>query len=454
MDDNNDIDDLITRAQAAYREDAIDRAIALFSNAVERAPENLEVCLGLGESLVRAGHFEDATDYLERADQARPNDAHLLDLLGYTYGQTGRFQSAETCFRKLVRMRGGDAQTLCNLGSVLNELGRFDEAERMFKTCLRRDRENKLGRYNLGLLQLLQGDFLHGWEGFELRAEVSGYEKKSFPNMAAWQGENIRGRTILLYAEQGLGDTIQFARYASVLAQRGARVIIQCEHALARLLETIEGVDEVVAALDSGHGADYYASLLSLPMLCKTTPTEIPGPSPYISASGAMPAAANIRARRVAGKRRVGLVWAGNPDHKQDRKRSLHLGQLIAVLGRDDLEVYSLQIGAAAAQIAELTDAVRPISVFDDVRPLDDVASALKNLDLLISVDTSLAHLAGALAVPVWTLVSYFPDWRWMLDRSDTPWYPSMRLFRQPKPNDWAGAIGEVMAALNAPGVR
>lgn len=413
------------------------------------APDDISICAQLGVSLARCGDFVTAQDFLVKGLRAKPKDTTLLNVLGLAYGQTGNFQDAETCYRKLIRFGGEDDLTFSNLGSVLNELGRFDEAERIFITSLRRQPTHAISRYNLGLLQLLRRDFKQGWQGFELRNAAKGMQEREFPGVARWQGEDIEGCTLLLYAEQGLGDTIQFARYAALLAARGAKVVIQCDDALAELMLTLDGVTQAGSSFEVPGGVDFYMPLLSLPCLFKTTAETIPDTCPYMSASPLIPDAANFKEKTRDIKLRIGLVWAGNPNHQSDRTRSIKLSVFEPLLSRRDVDVYSLQAGESIAEINLLDEKLRPKEMFAAKRPLIEVAAAMQHLDLIISVDTSLTHLAGAIGVPVWTLISFYPDWRWMLERSDSPWYPSMRLFRQPDLGDWDTVIKDAGCALD-----
>lgn len=438
----------MSKAKAAFEDGLFGDAIKHYQNAYAMAPNDMSICAQLGVSFARNGDFITAQDYLIKGLRANPNDAMLLNVLGLAYGQTGNFQDAETCYRKLIRFGGEDDLTLSNLGSILNELGRFDEAERMFKTSLRRQSAHAISRYNLGLLQLLKQDFDQGWQGFELRNASKGIAEREFPDVARWQGEDVNGLTLLLYAEQGLGDTIQFARYAVLLAARGAKVVIQCDDALADLMLTIDGVSQAGSSFQVPGGVDFYTSLLSLPCLLGTTVETIPGSCPYMSAS-LIPDAAILKEKPEDANLRIGLVWAGNPKHQSDRTRSIKLNVFEPVLNRQNIDFFSLQIGDSAREIDLLDEKLRPKKMFTAKRPLFEVAAVMQHLDLVISVDTSLAHLAGALGVPVWTLISFYPDWRWMLERSDSPWYPTMRLFRQPALDDWSTVMKDIGCALD-----
>jgi len=443
------INGFLKNANAAFEAGAFHDAAIYYQAALELDPDNIDVCAQLGIALARGNEFERAQEFLIKALDSRPNNAIFLNVLAFTYGQTGNFQEAEVCYRKLLRFGGGDDLTLSNLGSSLNEMGRFDEAERMFRTSLRRQPDHAVSRYNLGLLELLKGNLEQGWQGFELRNFAKGIAEKKFPDAVRWQGEPVDGRIVLLYAEQGLGDTIQFARYAILLAARGAHVVIQCDAALADLMMTIDGVSQAGELTEVLGGIDFYISLLSLPLLFDTSVTSIPDKCPYLTCSPDIPDAALLIDKSRDTKLRVGLVWAGNPKHQSDRTRSMKLKMFEPVLSRAEIDVYSLQVGDSAAEIDLLKESVRPNIMFQEKRPLNEVASVMKHLDLVISVDTSLSHLAGALGVQVWTLISFYPDWRWMLERTDSPWYPSMRLFRQPVIGDWNAVIQEVGDALD-----
>lgn len=443
------VGDLLIKADAAFESGLFSDAVKYYQDAHVLAPDDMKICAQLGVSLARSGDFVTAQGFLIKGLRAKPNDAMLLNVLGLAYGQTGNFQDAETCYRKLIRFGGGDDLTFSNLGSSLNELGRFDEAERLFKTSLRRQPGHAISRYNLGLLQLLRQDFEQGWHGFELRNAAKGIAEREFPGVARWQGEDVDGRTLLLYAEQGLGDTIQFARFATLLAAHGAKIVIQCDDALAELMLTIDGVTQAGGSFEVPGGVDFYTSLLSLPMLLETTVETIPNISPYMSASSLIPDAALLKDKSEGTKLRIGLVWAGNPKHQSDRTRSIKLNLFEPLLCRSDVDVYSLQAGESVNEIDQFDVSHRPRKMFNTKRPLLEVAAAMQHLDLVISVDTSLAHLAGALDVPIWTLISFYPDWRWMLERSDSPWYPTMRLFRQPALGDWDAVIKKIGYALD-----
>jgi hypothetical protein len=295
---------------------------------------------------------------------------------------------------------------------------------------------------------LLSGDFKHGfaeyewrWESEQLRAN-----KRNFPQ-PLWRGqESVAGKTVLLHAEQGMGDTIQFCRYAPLLAERGARVILEVQKPLRELLSTLAGVAQVVSAGDPLPDFDMHCPLLSLPLAFETEPAAIPAATPYLSAS---PQLLKDWERRLGphDRPRVGLVWSGSTFLKNDRNRSIALSALLPLLDIDATFI-SLQKDVRAKDAVTLQDRTDIRDVRDELKDFTDTAALVSHLDLVISVDTSVGHLAGALAKPVWMLLPYVPDWRWQLDRDDSPWYPTARLFRQDEARSWQGVVARVHAAL------
>jgi hypothetical protein len=270
-----------------------------------------------------------------------------------------------------------------------------------------------------------------------------------------WKGEDIAGKTILLHAEQGFGDTIQFVRYAPMVAARGAHVVLEVQAPLRRLMSNLPGMDRVIKHGDLLPKFDLHCSLMSLPLAFNTEVDTIPGDVPYLSAPSSAIAEARERfpsREEGTGSLRVGIVWSGNPEHRGDAQRSIHLSALEPLAGIPGVTLISVQKGTPAAQIREVSEELRSQIVDADAALNDfaDTAALVSTLDLVISVDTAVAHLAGALGVPVWLIVPYLADWRWLENREDSPWYPTARLFRQPTPGDWGGAVARVMRALRS----
>jgi hypothetical protein len=287
---------------------------------------------------------------------------------------------------------------------------------------------------------LKQGRFQEGWHAYESRLEMPNLIPPREFLAPAWQGEEFHGQTLLITAEQGLGDAIQFIRYAALVKARGGSVVVECQPSLVRLFQTCPGVDDVVCRGGTLPLYHWHVSLLSLPYIFQTTLTSIPAQVPYLGRS--VQRKATLRDREL----KVGLAWAGNPRHVYDRRRSCRLEQLRSFFELQGVRWVRMQKDVPEHDAAELASCPLLDSPAD--RDLMDAAEVVSQLDLVISVDTSIAHLAGALNVPVWILLSAAPDWRWMTEREDSPWYPSARLFRQRRLGDWEELASRIGNAL------
>ena len=304
--------------------------------------------------------------------------------------------------------------------------------------------------WNLGLALLAHRDFAEGWGEYDWRlaiAELGG--DRPAPTGPRWDGANPDGKTIVLTAEQGLGDTLQFVRFAHDLANRGARVLVQAQPPLVNLLARAPGVAGAYGTDDQLPAHDAHLPLLSVAGALGVTATSIPADVPYLAPDPNHVATIASELAPFRGRMKVGIAWAGSHAHGNDRRRSCPLAALAPLFGIDDLAWFSLQKDDGEDQIATVP-AARNLVLLDARRDFDRKAALMAALDLVISVDTSIAHLAGALARPVWVLLPYAPDWRWQLERSDSPWYPTARLFRQPRAGDWSAVIDELRGALAA----
>ncbi len=445
-------EEVLATGQRALQRGDNQTARRCFETILARLPGDLSAEIGIGLVQVLEGNLDDGIALLHDLYRLHPGQQRVLDSLGIACASAGRFDEAEKSFRKALRIGGFQLASALNLGTVLNELGRFDEAAILFRRCLRKDPANVSARYHLGLNQLLAGEYAAGWEGFELRNKVAGRTDPAVPgSIPRWTGvESLQGKTVVMLAEQGLGDTIQFARYATAVEAAGGKAIIQCATVLHELISNIAGVDAVAAPDGPPATGDYQVPLLSLAGLFGTVPETIPCPGPYMHADQGRRTHWNGTLTAPEGHRRIGVVWAGNPDNKTDRKRSVALGELAPMLSVSGCTFFSLQVGKAVSDLAAMDADLRPAEVFDTPLPFDEVAAIVSALDLVITVDTSIAHLAGALGVPVWTLISYVPDWRWGLGRADTGWYASMRLYRQSQIGDWSDPIRRIAEDLSA----
>ncbi len=400
------------------------------------------LCLSaLGVALWHRGEFEQALCRHQEAAALAPRDSEVIINLSTALMSLGRFQEAAEALEQVVDP--GTGEVLTNLGIAYKALGRLEDAKSVQRAALARDPDNQAFHWNLGVTLLLAGDHGPGWAAFDRRWSHPAPERLA-QHPPLWDGAPLDGRSLMLMQEQGLGDAIQFARWAPRLKAEGARLVLQCGRPLHRLMAWT-GLFEQVVDLDQDGGTDLRLSVLSLPRLLGGAPADLP-PARWLD----VPAeeVARWAERLPPAGLRVGLVWAGNPRHRGDRFRSLALAELLPVLKVPGVSFVSLQVGVPAAQIEALPASLRPLSLADSLEDLADTAALLGSLDLLITCDSAPAHLAGSLGRPCWVLLPAVPDWRWQLDREDTPWYPGMRLFRQQSLGDWAAVADRVAGAL------
>jgi len=359
----------------------------------------------------------------------------------------GRLDEAVAHVQLALELAPGLPEALNNLGAILERAGRLENAIACYQAAVRARPSFADAHVNLGMAWLLEGRFEQGWQEYEWRLKGSGLRGLSQP---LWDGAALEGRAILLRAEQGLGDTIHFVRYATLLKCQGATVVGECPDRLVPLLGAVPGVDAVFAQGNALPAFDVYAPLMSLPRILGTRLETIPGQVPYLSVPHELAAAwaARIAAAAAPGHHRIGLVWASNRVAKNVRDRSLPLASLAPLAEAPGCAWFSLQRGPAAREAVSPPAGWSITSLEDESGQITDTAAAMLNLDLIITVDTLAAHLAGALGRPVWVLLPFAPDFRWMRGRSDSPWYPTMRLFRQPRPGDWPAVAREVLAQL------
>ncbi len=339
-----------------------------------------------------------------------------------------------------------------DLALSLLRQGRLDEAIAIYRAIIRAAPDNALAHYHLAQVLLLKGDWLAGWRELEWRWPAFLRKQRDY-GVPLWDGRPLSGDTIFLHAEQGLGDSIQFIRYVPLVAARGGRVVVGCKPRMRRLFAPVDGVSQVVVSGEAVPPFTVHLPFLSLPGVFRTTPATVPDQVPYLRAEPERVEAWRGRIEALP-RPRIGLCWQGNPNNPSDRHRSIPLARLERLMDGFGGTFVGLQAGPGREQAAGL----RPGRPFVDLGAeleagadsfVDD-AAILHHLDLVITVDTAIAHLAGALARPVWVLLARAPDWRWLMDREDSPWYPSMRLFRQPAQDDWDSVIalaGEALAA-------
>ncbi|HYC03481.1 MAG TPA: tetratricopeptide repeat protein [Azospirillaceae bacterium] len=461
---------------------------------LELRPLLTEPRLELGRLLLLDGQHEAAAEEMEILLGMTPASAPAYSNLGVALRRLGRLDAAVAAYRSALAFAPGDPGILSNLGILLMDLDRYAEAAACFHQAIAAKPDFATAHLNLCLLArdemrledaiasaraaighapalaeahtalahclLLSGRLKEGFAEYEWRSRMAEFPspRRSFAS-PSWDGTEITGRTLVIHDEQGVGDTLMAVRYAALLQARGVRVIVECNTQLVRLLSGMPGVAGVVSRYDPLPDHDYHVSLLSLPHLLGTTFYTVPDTVPYLRAEATL---VEAWAQRLGERRglRVGLVWAGNPEFKADRLRSPRLPAYLPLLDIEGVEFFGLQLGAGRADLetaGPLPPAFRDLG--GAISDFADTAAIMCHLDLVISSCTAPAHLAGALGRPVWTILPFSPDWRWFGNGTDTPWYPTMRLFRQERPGDWTGvmaragdALRQLAATASAPG--
>jgi tetratricopeptide (TPR) repeat protein len=414
-------------------------AIASYELALKARPDYPDVLYNLGLLLVQERRCGEGVVCLEQAVRLKPDNAEAHNNLSLALADLGRFDDAIASCDAALRLRPLDPKSHMNRGNALSSIGRIDESLACYDFAIRLQPEYPNAHWNRSLAWLAKGDYERGWAEYEWRWKRAETKTRNFPE-PRWDGSSLEGKTILLWCEQGLGDTLHFVRYASLLKDRGATVWQECPTKLMPLLSTCRGVDRVLpegAPLPPGF--DCQAPLMSLPHLCGTTLSNVPALTPYLSADPVQVE----RWRKELGVSphfKIGVAWQGNPKHRFDQHRSFPLHWLRSLATLAGVELYSLQKGHGTEQLKTIRFPITDLgSRLDETGgAFQETAAVMQALDLVITCDTALAHLAGALGVPVWMPLSIPADWRWLQDREDTPWYPTMRLFRQQQLGRWA----------------
>ncbi|HSD39167.1 MAG TPA: tetratricopeptide repeat-containing glycosyltransferase family protein [Rhodocyclaceae bacterium] len=465
----------------------LEEAAASHARALQLRPDFLEALNNHGNALRALGHFDEALAAYDKALSLRAAYPEALNNRGLALHALHRFDEAIASFDKAISLRANYPEALNNRGNSLKELRRFDEALANYDQALALkpdyaealyNRGNTFGaqnqhaqaiinydaalamqpahadaHWNKGISHLLQGQLITGWPQYEWRWRVKGAEAPRTFDCPRWDGvSDLRGKRLLLWTEQGLGDTIQFSRYAALLAERGVTVVLEVQALLARLLGSLDSVTTVVARGEPLPPTDFHFPLLSMPMACNTTLQNVPSSVPYLTAPGDKLEAWQERMATLAAdgqqrKPRIGLACSGNPKLANDRNRSIPLAAFQPLLDCD-ASFFLVQKECRPADEAFLREQLKIHDLRNPLVDFTDTAAALTQLDMLVTVDTSVTHLAGALGTPVALLLPFVPDWRWLLQRQDSPWYPGMRLYRQPEIGDWGSVIQTVTREL------
>ena len=460
-----------------------DTAVTYYAEALKLQPQNHEVLNNLGNAMRQKGLDDEAIKYYTRAIQFSPNYADAHNNLGNTYKDKGDFHSAEKCYKEALRIKPDFAEALNNMGTVKEDMdeaisfylkaielapdfmevynnlgytftnkGMFAEAIKYYEKALALKPDYAEAHFGLGLLQLLIKNFKQGWKEFEWRFRLEDRARRvSLPVLPQprWEGGSIKGKTIYVYSEQGFGDTIQFVRYLPLLHAKGAQVLFKPQ---AELQELFVQNDLKATIINSDAkpdliNFDIHVPLLSIPHVLRTNFNNIPQRTKYLNADKEK--AASFHQEYYGNdKFKIGLCWQGRPTHLNDKDRSLTLSSFIRFAEIPEVQLYSLQKGKRAEQLTVLPEKTKITDLGPALNDFSDTAAAIEGLDLVITVDTSVAHLSGALGKPTWILLPFTPDWRWFMDAEDSPWYESVRLFRQKRHGRWDEVLDSIWSSL------
>jgi Flp pilus assembly protein TadD len=424
--------------------DALDEAGEYLNRAAALDPKLPEAPYNLGNLAEKRGDDAAAAENFRRAAALRPGFYEAHNNLGAVLLKAGEAEPARESFARAAALRPGDAEAHHNLANALSDLGRYREALIACRRASALGPSHAQANFTEAILLLAQGELREGFEKYEWRWKLGTLVPRAFP-VPLWNGEDIAGRTILLHGEQGYGDAIFGLRYAPLVAARGARVVLEVPPPLLRLAGAVPGVAAFVAAGQGLPHFDFACPLLSLPRAFATTLETIPAKVPYLAPPPE--AMAQWRERLAGPGFKVGIAWAGSPLHRHDARRSIDIDTLAPLFELDGVRWFSLQTGERAGDLARLP-AGRVADLAPHLTDFAETAAAVAHLDLVITVDTAVAHVAGALARPAWVMLRFRPDWRWLIGREDSPWYPSLRLFRQRARGDWGEVVARVRAAL------
>jgi tetratricopeptide (TPR) repeat protein len=424
----------------------LNEAIQNYQKVLQINPHHADTYNCLGSVFQEKQEYDEAIHCYNKAIELNPSFIKALINMANSFLEKEEFDNAVACYKRAIAIDPGFAGAYYNLGLLFHRTKQFNEAVSCYKKTIQLDPDFADAYFSLSLLYLLLGNFQEGWKFFEWRWRLKGAFRRNFSE-PLWDGSDISKKRLLLHAEQGFGDTIQFARYIPFVTHYCSDIIVECQQELVSLFGNIEGVNAVIGHGNIIPGFDVHCPLLRLPLLFNTTPESIPKNVPYLSAGASLKEHWRAIVQDTSFLKRVGIVWSSGQGVIA-KKKSIPLNMFLPLLRTDNSAFYSLQKGEAAKQAEDLPEGIRLIDFTGDLHNFADTAAFIESLDLVITVDTAVAHLAGALGKPVWTLLPFEPIWQWGLDREDSPWYPTMRLFRQPSRGDWASVIVRVRDEL------
>ncbi|MGO8699427.1 MAG: tetratricopeptide repeat protein [Limisphaerales bacterium] len=468
----------LSQAFEAYQAGRFGEAETICRKLISLAPREGRVNFLLGMSLKRAGRVAEAAEWLKRAATLQPRSAEVLNGLGSVYSELQDYPHAADCFNRAIEANPRYADAHYNMGNACQKMRQYDKALGFYQAALRLNPQDyeawtnlgnfykqlnqiapalaaceralqcqsdfALAHWNRALVLLLAGRLQEGFQEYEWRWRLKGpiFVPRSY-SQPLWNGQLIRDKTLLVHAEQGLGDAIQFVRYLRRIRPRAGRIVLETPAPIQSLFEQAACADQTIAQGEAPPPFDYYIPLMSLPRLCQTTLETIPHDVPYLET----PAFTDFP-KIPSGQMKVGLTWAGNAFSTDLADRSIRLEELSPLFEIPGIVFFGLQVPVPPRDEPAARALRHLVNLAPHLGDFRRTAAVIGQMDLVISVDTAVAHLAGALAKPVWTLLMHSPDWRWLLARSDSPWYPTMRLFRQTERGQWAQPIGQVAREL------
>ncbi len=440
------IDEAVQIAVQHHLSGRLSEAEQVYRQILNVAPQHAVALHNLGQIAFTVRNYDAAIDLLSRAIVVAPDDANAHNTLAATFFAVGRLDESMAELNRALELRFDFSNAHSNRGNVLVARGDLPAAKAAFEKAITLNSNNAIAHDGLGSTLLLTGELRRGWQEREWRWQKPDFEANRFAGRRRWDGSDVRGKTILLLVEQGYGDVFQLARYAPLLAARGAMVILEVVPDIHRLMSTLAGVDQLIIAGLASPPCDFVSPLMSLPYFFNTDLQSIPAATPYLSADPRLAESFKAKYFRSDPNLKIGLVWAGRPTHSNDHNRSMSLAEFAPLAELTGVSFYSLQKGPAAQQTPP--PGIKLVDLSTQLVDFNWTAAAIAGLDLVITVDTAVSHLAGALDKPVWVLLPFIPDWRWMMDREDTPWYPKTRLFRQNRIGDWSNVVGRLAEAV------
>lgn len=445
-------------AVKAHSKGRLDEAENIYKKILEKDQNSDNAMHLLGLIAYQKGKNKEAIELISKAIKLNPNAIYYSNL-GIVYDSLKENESSAECFNKALKLDPNhkDAyKSHYNLGVFFMDKGKIKEALKHYNKAIKLNKKFFDVRWNKSLILLLLGKFKEGWSEYKYRFKKENPSDSRIFNKPEWDGSSLNGKKILIVSEQGFGDNIQFIRYIPLVKEKNGYIILECKKELKKLFENSpeinKNVDEIIEKTEKtpDKDFDFYIHIMSLPQIFNTDLNSIPNKIPYLKADMFLVEKFKQKIDQISkpvlnnkNKIKVGIAWAGNPNQENDKNRSITF-EKFKTLKQPGITLFSLQKGEAAKQLDDL----KIIDLTDEINDFADAAAIIQNLDLVISVDTSVAHLAGALGKSIWTLLTLTPDWRWLLDRKDSPWYPTMKLFRQKKLGDWNSLINEVAEEL------